>query len=453
MFGRTEVVIPSPAFLFEYNRPVDVFAGHTSFVDLFSSSLMHGIDWTFSYIESFTMLDYKLVYFWIYNSIYDDSYDFFFISVWYATLIFDTYQLFWSYILDSYIVSEVICNHYDEYWYRTMLASRDISLLSIHHPEFSIIAQQCSESYISKYMTSFSLSLRELIETERLVTPISSIIDVIFLLLLVTMFLSVYFSYFSSSVKEEVTIDYDYMSASGTVEAEKEITGMDDMLMGIVIVLYLIGWYFYVHCWVLVSNLPELMLLFYLLPGLFYLIIFIPVNLIYDFGGLFLAYLRGVGATPLVLYELMFDYIAFLIFGVRILVQGVRIILMIFTYASMHELIMFMYQSQTTFFVDESFWDELAALSFNIKSVSWYLLVTLPARILYWIYEVLHTFFVLTGQCVAFFAIVFWLYLFLYTFFVIEKQEDYFSHKRAELRKYYKNYRNLKKTHEASDLN
>jgi len=31
------------------------------------------------------------------------------------------------------------------------------------------------------------------------------------------------------------------MSASGTVEAEKEITGMDDMLMGIVIVLYLIG--------------------------------------------------------------------------------------------------------------------------------------------------------------------------------------------------------------------
>jgi hypothetical protein len=97
------------------------------------------------------------------------------------------------------------------------------------------------------------------------------------------------------------------------------------------------------------------MLLFYLLPGLFYLIIFIPVNLIYDFGGLFLAYLRGVGATPLILYELMFDYIAFLIFGVRILVQGVRIILMIFTYASMHELIMFMYQSQATFFVDESF--------------------------------------------------------------------------------------------------
>jgi hypothetical protein len=97
------------------------------------------------------------------------------------------------------------------------------------------------------------------------------------------------------------------------------------------------------------------MMLFYLLPGLAILIVFMPINLIYDFGGLFLAYLRGVGATPLVLYELMFDYIAVLIFGVRILVQGVRIILMIFTYASMHELVMFMYYSQSTFFIHENF--------------------------------------------------------------------------------------------------
>jgi hypothetical protein len=97
------------------------------------------------------------------------------------------------------------------------------------------------------------------------------------------------------------------------------------------------------------------MLLFYLLPGLFFLIIFVPINLIYDFGGLFLAYLRGVGATPLILYELMFDYIAVLIFGVRILVQGVRIILMIFTYASMHDLVMLMYCGNFTFLVYENF--------------------------------------------------------------------------------------------------
>jgi hypothetical protein len=236
-----------------------------------------------------------------------------------------------------------------------MLSSRDISLLPIYHPEFSLISAQCSESYIAKYMTSFSLSLRELIETERLITPISTLIDLMVVFLVVTFFITIYFSYFTTPVKEEVTVDYDYMSASATVEAEKEITGFDDILMGLVIVLYLIGWYFYVHCWTLVTNLPELMLLFYLLPGLFFLIIFVPINLIYDFGGLFLAYLRGVGATPLILYELMFDYIAVLIFGVRILVQGVRIILMIFTYASMHDLVMLMYCGNFTFLVYENF--------------------------------------------------------------------------------------------------
>jgi hypothetical protein len=49
---------------------------------------------------------------------------------------------------------------------------------------------------------------------------------------------------------------------------------------------------------------------------------------------------------------------------------------------------------------------------------------------LYWIYELAHTFFVVTAQFIAFFAMVFWLFFFLYTFFVFEKFEDYFSEKR-----------------------
>jgi len=45
-------------------------------------------------------------------------------------------------------------------------------------------------------------------------------------------------------------------------------------------------------------------------------------------------------------------------------------------------------------------------------------------------YEVFHTFFVVTGQLVAYFAMIFWLFLFLFTFFVIEKQESYFQERR-----------------------
>jgi hypothetical protein len=50
--------------------------------------------------------------------------------------------------------------------------------------------------------------------------------------------------------------------------------------------------------------------------------------------------------------------------------------------------------------------------------------------IIKWVYELAHTFFVVTAQFIAFFAMVFWLFFFLYTFFVLEKFEDYFSEKR-----------------------
>jgi len=45
-------------------------------------------------------------------------------------------------------------------------------------------------------------------------------------------------------------------------------------------------------------------------------------------------------------------------------------------------------------------------------------------------YEVLHTFFVVTVQFAAFFTIIFWLFLLFYTFFVYEEYEHYFIHLR-----------------------
>jgi len=66
---------------------------------------------------------------------------------------------------------------------------------------------------------------------------------------------------------------------------------------------------------------------------------FIPAFLAYDFGIYFLAYLRGVGASPIIFVELMYDYIAFAGFYIRLVVQNVRLILMTFTFASFHEAI------------------------------------------------------------------------------------------------------------------
>ena len=239
-------------------------------------------------------------------------------------------------------------------------------------------------------------------------------------------------------------IDSDYLLANGFVESEKEISAFDDVLLILVILIFLFGWYFYIHFLTIFSFLPELVLVFYFLPCLYFVIFGIPTFLIYDFGIFFLVYLRGVGSSSNLVSELMFDYIAVIIFYTRILVQGIRLVLMLFTYLSMNDLVLLFSFNQNMFIGSEYFWDDLASISITYDSLSYFFLFSLPGKFLYWIYEILHTYFVVTVQFSAFFAIVFWLFLFLYTFFVIEKQENYFSEKRLFRKNYFSYLSDLK---------
>jgi len=54
-------------------------------------------------------------------------------------------------------------------------------------------------------------------------------------------FLAFFFSYYFSPSKEESTVDSDYLAASITVESEKEIGSIDDMLMPSIILIYTFG--------------------------------------------------------------------------------------------------------------------------------------------------------------------------------------------------------------------
>jgi len=59
--------------------------------------------------------------------------------------------------------------------------------------------------------------------------------------------LSLYFTFYQTPVKEENTVDADYLLCSLTVEAEKEITAFDDIILGSIILIYVFGCYFYVN--------------------------------------------------------------------------------------------------------------------------------------------------------------------------------------------------------------
>jgi len=83
--------------------------------------------------------------------------------------------------------------------------------------------------------------LNESVLVEAISTPIIILPQFIFIVYFTILFISFYFNYFLSSTKEEALIDADYLIMSSTVEAEKEITAFDDMILAFVVLIYIFG--------------------------------------------------------------------------------------------------------------------------------------------------------------------------------------------------------------------
>ncbi len=408
-------------------------------------AMYSGIDWVYTYVETLYIYDYKIVYFWFLNSVYDESMDFFFLSVWYSSLQTSSLQLFWSVLLDNYITSSLFQLSLTDEWVRSYMSGKDSALFVIYHPEVIFLKNQIINNYFFDFLSDINVSAIQYLDSQSLLTPIMLFPQLLFVAYMGFLFVAFYFSFYSSSTKEESTIDSDYLSASITVESEKEIGSIDDMLMPSIIIIYTFGWYFYLYCWNLFCCVPELILVFFFFPLLYYTIGNTPTFMLYDFGILFACYLRGIAPTPTMLFELMYDYIAVIAFYVRILTQGVRLALMFAAYAGMHDFVLFMDYNHRYLTGNESLWEEISNINTSISSFTYFFLGTLPGILLNWMYEVFHTFFVVTGQLVAYFGMIFWLFLFLFTFFVIEKQESYFEERRKFRQDLLKKIQNLNK--------
>jgi hypothetical protein len=195
-----------------------------------------------------------------------------------------------------------------------------------------------------------------------------------------------------------------------------------------VVILFIFGWFFIFNYITLLTTLGDVISIFLFLPALCYILIFVPIYLIWDYGMYFLTYLRGAGSTSSIIMEFVYDCIAFLAFFIRLSVQSVRLLLITLTFFSLYEFILF-YINANWFY---SNFEQITKLVLISKGVykSYYYFVFVITKLMYWVYELLHTFFVTIAQFVAFFAMVFWLFLFLYTMFVVEEFEKYLDEKR-----------------------
>lgn len=401
-------------------------------MDVCSDCLHHGIDWVYTSVQTMYTFDLRVWYMSMLETSFDESFDWFFYWCWFKGLYISSVQLFWNAMLDIYNNSLLFKFPFSDSWFRGILFVNESTYLYLYNPELIFIKNKVLSELFYLNLSSLNFVLYNTVESETFYSPIILPIQFLVLIFFASLFIIFYFSFFTSYTMEENVIDMDYLVANGTVESEKEISSLDDMILVLIVLVYVFGWYFYIHFWSAFSMFSSITLVFYLFPALYYVIIGIPTFLIYDFGIYFLAYLKGVANSSMFLFELLFDYIAVVIFYTRILVQAVRLVLMIFTYVSMHDLVLYFKFKQKMFIGYESLWETFSSLPTTLDSFSYFFLFILPGKFIYWIYEILHTYFVVTVQFIAFFAIVFWLFLFLYTFFVFEKQENYFTEKREK---------------------
>lgn len=407
-------------------------------LDLNVDSFYHGIDWIYSFLDTMLMYDYTYIYMGFFLTYFDEAYDYVFKIFWFFTNELNSFQLFYSILLDKYLTSLLYSFPFIQSWYKNILVSKETTFLLLNHPEILFINNSIIVSFIFKYTGYLTHTMTNLLISETFINASLMFIHLIFIIGFILMGLLLYFSFFTSSTKEENLVDNDHMLANITIEAEEEIASMDDIIMLFCLLLYIYGWFFYSHFWYLATKVPEFILLIYLFPFLYYIIVFIPTLLLYDFGIFFVAYLRGVASLPVFILELVFDFVALMAFYIRILVQGVRLLLMVFTYASLHDFILYYSFDQRLWKGDESIFDEWNNMWVSNGSFSFFFFITILARLYYWLYELLHTFFVVTAQFIAFFAMVFWLFFFLYTFFSYEKHEAYFSEKRELFIQYWR---------------
>jgi len=121
------------------------------------------------------------------------------------------------------------------------MASYENFFLTYIHPELFFINDSVTNTFVLPFTTMFyfTISLKTVIESY--VSPIFIAFQMILGLFFVLILITFYFSYYNSSVKDENTVDQDYLIAAMTVEAEEEIASIDDSAMSLFLLVYIFG--------------------------------------------------------------------------------------------------------------------------------------------------------------------------------------------------------------------
>ena len=209
--------------------------------------------------------------------------------------------------------------------------------------------------------------------------------------------------------------DYNLFLTSLFSFSEKEINALDDLLVA-VLLIFLFFFFNFLGCFAIVFSCSYSLGFSVLFLCLCFMLISIPVTMVYNFGFYFIISIRGGATTLSYIYELILDYVNLISFVLRICIQLVRIVVIGVTYY-MYNHLFFVYN----YLVNPSM-GEVMAGRFELFDF-----ILLWARL---IFEVGHTFIIFGIQLIAFNVMVLWLFQFLFTLFFADTLEHNFLRRK-----------------------
>ncbi len=217
-------------------------------------------------------------------------------------------------------------------------------------------------------------------------------------------------------------------------EVEKEFLNIDDSFFLFVVFFIVFGWFFLL-C-VIPANMFDNVIsyLFAMIPFMCFLIVFIPIFIIYDQGAFFLVYLRGTSSTTIFILELIYDYLCILIIFMRVLIQNLRFFFMFLVYFELQEHI-YVFPMLEFMPWPDPYLGEAGTRMLLPRTIKWFFLYKFPILFMMSLYYIGHLFVIFVSNTVAYLFLVFWLYLLFYSCFYTRKFETFFKNRREKYNK------------------
>jgi hypothetical protein len=255
----------------------------------------------------------------------------------YFTQTVNGFGLFTSVLMDATVKDLLVLFDASESTLRRYIASFDPTLFAVYHPEYSFFRRNMYFNLFSGFGGELHAFLADKVHTFSVILPFSYLVQLVCVIYGVFLFTTLFFSFFSAVNAEEGAADVEFALVNLSVEAEKELFSAEDAKYLVIMFVALFGIYFGLAAFAFGPNANIALFFTGFLPFLVITVLMIPTNLLFDFGLLFLLYLRGASNTNSFFFELAYDYIGVTAFYTRLVVQFVRLVLMFVVYCMMHE--------------------------------------------------------------------------------------------------------------------